>query len=334
MHLFIERNNLSNTLQLECETIHYYKQKKGHLGFCFDMPYSVSTRSDEALVERLNQNDFPIIFHGIESTYFLSKGYFHNRKIVVRLQTWKHQKYKKLFHTYPIGLHKIRYKLKELRYAKFEYELCRKYICAIIPSVNEDTIKSCSYDLAYETLPHFIGMTTPMGIEGNGNYCLFHGDFSNKSTELTAQWLLKEVFNEVEIPFVVVAKNPTVEIENLAHEKMHTCIVSNPSDKELIELIKKAHIHILPINELSEENNELILSSQLGRHILINRAHPASKGLQSICHIARTTKEFKQKITALFDLPFTNTDIEKRERVTREEFDDKAYAGKLIKMLY
>jgi len=334
LHLFIEKNNLSNSLQLECESIHYYKQKKGHTGFCFDMPYSVSSRSDESLLERLNQNDFPIIFHGIESTYFLSRGHFHNRKIIIRLQTWKHLKYKKLFHTHPIGLHKIKYKLKELRYKKFEHVLSSKYTCAIIPSANESIITSCTNDLSNETLPHFIGMSTPMGIEGNGHYCLFHGDFSNKSTQVTAQWLLNEVFNQVELPFVVVAKNPSVEIENLAHEKMHTCIVANPSDKELVELIKKAHIHILPINELSEEKNDLILSSQLGRHILINRERPANKGLQSICHIARTATEFKQKITALFDLPFTNTDIEKRERVTREEFDDKKNASKLLKLLY
>ncbi len=329
MHLFIERNNLSNTLQQECEHIHYYKQKAGHTGFCFDMPYSVSTRSDEALVERLNQNDFPIIFHGIESTYFLSKGYFHNRKIVVRLQTWKHQKYKKLCQTHPIGLHKIDYKLKELRYAKFEKNLCQKHKC--IASIKTDEY---SNELTHETIPHFIGMATPMGIEGNGHYCLFHGDFSNKSTELAAQWLLKEVFNEVELPFVIVAKNPSVEIENLAHEKLHTCIVSNPSDKELIELIKKAHINILPTIGLSEKNNDLILSTQLGRHIIINRERADITDLKSICHIADTAKEFKEKITALFDLPFTINDIEKREQVFREEFDDKKNTATLIKLLY
>jgi len=334
LHLFIERNNLSNSLQLECESIHYYKQKKGHTGFCFDMPYSVSMRSDESLLERLNQNDFPIIFHGIESTYFLSRGHFNDRKTMIRLQTWKHQKYKKLFHTHPIGFHKIRYKLKEICYKKFEIELCRKYRYAIIPSANEDTITSNANDIPHKILPHFIGMSTPMGIEGNGHYCFFHGDFSNTSTELTAQWLLKEVFNEIELPFVIVAKNPSVEIENLAHEKMHTCIVANPSDKELVELIKKAHIHILPTNELSEENNDLILSSQLGRHILIKREHHANKGLQSICHTANTASEFKKKITALFDLPFTNTDIENRQRVTSEEFDDKTNASKLLKLLY
>ena len=293
------------------------------------MPYSVSTRSDESLLERLNQNDFPIIFHGIESTYFLSRGHFNDRKTIIRLQTWKHQKYKKLFHTNPIGFHKIRYKLKELRYAKFEKNLCQKHKCIATIKTNQDT-----NELTHETLSHFIGMSTPMGIVGNGHYCLFHGDFSNKSTELAAQWLLKEVFNEVELPFVIVAKNPSVEIENLAHEKSHTCIVSNPSDKELVELIKKAHINILPTIGLSEKNNDLILSTQIGRHILINRERADITGLQRICHIADTAKEFREKITALFDLPFTNTDIEKRERVTREEFDDKTNAAKLIKLLY
>lgn len=298
------------------------------------MPYSVSSKSDESLLERLNQNDFPIIFHGIESTYFLSRGHFNNRKIIIRLQTWKHQKYKKLFHNHPIGLHKIRYKLKELRYKKFELELSRKYICAIIPSANECRMTLRENELAHETLPHFIGMSTPMGIEGNGHYCFFHGDFTNTSTELSAQWLLKEVFNEIELPFVIVAKNPSVEIEHLAHEKMHTCIVANPSDKELVELIKKAHIHILPTNELGDENNGLILSSHLGRHILIKREYPANKGLQSICHTAHTASEYKKKIKALFDLPFTNTDIQKRERVNREEFDDKKNVLKLLKLLY
>jgi hypothetical protein len=42
---------------------------------------------------------------------------------------------------------------------------------------------------------------------------------------------LQNVFNKLNLPFVIAGKNPSKRLEQLAHDHQHTCLVANPSDK-------------------------------------------------------------------------------------------------------
>ncbi|MFX5252872.1 hypothetical protein ABTD06_19170, partial [Acinetobacter baumannii] len=76
---------------------------------------------------------------------------------------------------------------------------------------------------------------------GMGSYCLYHGDLSVEANEKAAIWLLKNVFNDLKLPFVIAGKNPSDKLNELAHSQQHTCLVANPAEKELQDMIAKAH---------------------------------------------------------------------------------------------
>src|SRR5207344_3302865 len=97
-------------------------------------------------------------------------------------------------------------------------------------------------------LPVFIPHTLAVGKEGRGCFCLYHGNLSVNENETAAIWLLENVFDDLDIPFVIAGKNPSKKLLDLAHAHAHkhTCIVVNPSEKEMQDMIAKAQIHVLP----------------------------------------------------------------------------------------
>ncbi|HCT22512.1 MAG TPA: mannosyltransferase, partial [Chitinophagaceae bacterium] len=84
-----------------------------------------------------------------------------------------------------------------------------------------------------------------------------------------AAWLLKEVFGKLTIPFVVAGKNPSEKLQELAHAQQHTCIVSNPTELEMQDMIRKAHIHVLPSTHTTGIQIKLLNALYNGRHCVV-----------------------------------------------------------------
>jgi hypothetical protein len=60
-----------------------------------------------------------------------------------------------------------------------------------------------------EHLPVFLPYAMAAGKEGKGCFCLYHGNLSINENEEAAIWLLQNVFNQLEIPFVIAGKDPS-----------------------------------------------------------------------------------------------------------------------------
>lgn len=334
LHLFQESGSVHQDMESHLTEIQFYKRNHGHKGFSFSTPYSIGSRADENLIRNLEKDQYPILFEGIESTYFLYRGYFKDRISLVRLQNLQSQNPGTPLKLQFKGVNKIYSYYEEKLCRSYEKEILKKQNCNLTSSnLNEELI---SYNIESKSIvvPQFIGMAPAMGLEGNGNFCLFHGKLSDKATEDAAIWLLNNVFNVLEVPLVIAGENPSDALEDAAHKKMHTCIVANPGEKEMMELIKKAQLHILPSSLSSSSKNAILQTLVLGRHILIH--HDVNKGTEfsMVCHQAAEPTEYVQKINELFETPFNQDEIEKRQSFLHREFNDKKYAGQLIKLLY
>ena len=76
----------------------------------------------------------------------------------------------------------------------------------------------------------------------------------------------------IDIPFVIAGKNPSKRLKALAHKNENICLVANPSLKEMDELIKKAHIHILPSFNKTGIKIKLLHALFIGRFVVTNLA--------------------------------------------------------------
>lgn len=335
LHYFLynERGN-PNELNQFCESIHIYQRKKVQKGFSFRLPYIVSSRINPSLIENLNRDDHPILLEGVHCTGILAALKTDNRKIVIRLHNDESEYYRQLVRSEKSWFKKI-YFLNESRLLKkYQYSLPKTLPYACITTADAMLFKERYGLKKVFFLPAFTPYEQVKGIEGQGSFCLYHGNLSVPENEKAATWLLEKVFSKIKVPFVIAGKNPSKRLETLAHLYMHTCIVSNPSDTEINDLVQKAHINILPSFSNTGIKIKLLHALFEGRHCVANEAMVHNTGLETACHIGANAEAFAAIITQLHHHPYAEEETRLRKKLLGDQYNTERNARQLIQYLY
>ena len=333
LHLHCFGNNKPESLLPFCHEIHLYPKKQGHKGYTLNLPHAVSSRSDTSLVKRLEADRFPILFAGLKSVSpLLDTTLSKERKIVVRMLRDEQRHFQDLSSLCSWGSQKLFYAIESIRFGGLMNKLFSGSIqFAVSPAYKAIQSRSLG---AYEVVDQLIEMPFLMPQSGTGSFCLYHGNLGKTEHAYAANWLLQNVFNTLEVPFVVAGDNPSEQLEEAAHEKIHTCLVSNPSEKELQDLIKKAHVNLLP-SFVEQCNTGLLYQSlAMGRHVLTNTKGALGMGIPSTCHVADSNAAFIQMTEALFNQPFDATAHEARASFLNSKYNNEKGINALMRMLY
>ncbi len=325
-----------NELNQFCETIRVYERKTGSKGFSSRIPYIVASRMNEELAANLNKDDHPVLLEGIHCTGILPLLDLQKRKVVVRMHNEESLYYKELARA-ETSLFKKLYFLHESRLLKkYSQQLPHECIYACV-SHEDVTVLKEQYDLpGARLLPIYPSWQTVSGEEGMGNLCLYHGNLSVPENEEAAIWLLRKVFMKVRKPFVIAGKKPSRRLQKMAHLFQHTCLVADPSEGELNDLIRKAHINILPSFNRNITGIRLKLLHVLfeGRHCITHEAMVKGTGLAAACHIGTTANAFASIIMQLYNQPFTVEEIRLRQRLLGDTYDNRKNSLELIQWLW
>lgn len=337
LHYFsYNERGMPNELNQFCESIHIYTRNKGHKGFSAKIPYIVSSRINEELVNNLQKDSIPILLEGLHCTGILSQLDLVNRKVVVRLHNEESIYYKELARS-ESSLFKRLYFLHESRLIKkYNHHLPGTCTYACISREDISILKN-EYNVSpLKFLPAFPAWQEVCGQEGMGNLCLYHGNLSVPENEEAASWLLEKVFTKIKKPFVIAGKNPSKRLLKLAHRQEHTCLVANPTDAELNDLIRKAHINILPSFNKNVTGIRLKLLHVLfeGRHCVVNESMVRGTGLEPACHTGTTPESFASIIVQLYNQPFTPEEIILRKELLGDTYDNEKNTRQLIQYLY
>jgi len=317
-----------------CETIHSYPRKLGWKGFSFTIPYIVSSRKNDELVSRLNKDNYPILLEGIHCTGIINLINKEKRRILIRLHNDENIYYKNLAR-YEINPFKKLYFLNESRLLKkYQLKLPRGCLYACLSQKDTDTFVE-KYKLpAVEFLPAFLCWSQVNCEEGTGNFCLYHGNLSVAENEKAACWLLDKVFTKIRIPLVIAGKHPSRRLSKWAHLCQHTCLVADPSEKEINDLVQKAHINILPSFNKTGIKLKLLHALYRGRHCVVNPAAVEGLELNATCHIGNTASAIASIILQLYHQPFGEEEIRLRKKILGEIYNNKNQAQKIIAWLY
>jgi len=334
LHCFTQGRSPSEELNKYCSSVTYYQRKNKITRFSFTIPFIVNSRVDDELIRNLQKDNHPVLLEGIHCTYYLYNEALKNRKVVVRLYNTEFEYYKKLAKLETNFFKKI-YFLNESRLLKkYERAIANKAVLLALSKQDVDIYNQefKTYEINY--LPVFLPYNLAVGKEGKGCFCLYHGNLSVNENEEAAIWLLKNVFNKLALPFVIAGKDPSKKLQQLAHNHQHTCLVANPSDKEMQDMICKAHVHVLPSFNNTGIKLKLLNAMFNGRHCLVNKAGVAGSGLETHCHIADDAESFQQKINELYTQPFTLQEIEQRQGLLQTIYNNEKNARELITFLW
>ena len=320
LHCFEYGRGEQGDLNKYCKTITYYKRKSILNGLSLRLPYIVSSRQNDYLLKNLLQDDHPILLEGIHCTYFLFKNKLR-KNTLVRLHNVEYEYYQELGKTTSNIFKKIYFFTESKLLQKYERSISNKATFIAVNKKDENTYRKNLDAKQVEYLPVFLPFDHVTSEEGNGSYCLYHGNLSVPENEKAVLWLLHKVFDTIEIPFVIAGKNPSKKLEKIVHKNKNTCLVANPKNDEMNELIKKAHIHTLPSFNKTGIKIKLLNALFNGRFVIANDAAIEGTNLAEICETANTAEEYKTLLHDLFAKSFTEKDILKRKEILELEKD-------------
>lgn len=334
LHCFEYGRGQQVELKKYCSEVYYYSRKEGHKGFCFHLPYIVASRSNPELLDRLAADEWPILLEGLHCSFLLTDNRFSSRKIVLRAFNAESLYYKQLYN-HERSLLKKAYYLNESR-------LLKKYESEIVAKVPVLTLSDDDTTYFREKLgatnAHTVQVLLPYqelrSKDGIGSFCLYHGNLGIAENEKAAAWLLEEIFIKLKIPFVIAGKNPSPRLERLAHLGCHTCLVADPGEKELNDLISKAQINILPSFNETGVKLKLLNALYNGRHCIVNDAAIRGTPLGPLCHIAENPAAVQRLIQQLYYLPFGEEEIRLREKILYQHYNNAENARVISSYLY
>lgn len=335
LHCFDNGRGEQPELNKYCETVYYYKRNTGHKGFTFSLPYIVSSRKDETLLQNLLKDDYPIFMEGVHCTYPAIDPRFDKRKKFVRIHNIEHSYYQRLYNCSHNLFNKAYYRWESYLLYQYEKQLVNK-ATAFWAVTEKDTqyFRTNFHCSTIDYLPLFIPPWNVQCKPGMGAFCLYHGDLSVASNEQAAKWLLGNVFEKIEIPFVIAGKNPSAELEKLAHKHLHTCLVANPSEKEMQEMIEKAQINILPSFNNTGIQIKLLNALFNGRHCLVNNTMVEGTGLEELCIVANTAETFRNRVEQVFYQPCSTGELEARKKLLGTHFNNETGARQMVHWIW
>lgn len=318
-----------------CDQVHYYERSNLNQSFSFKLPHIVNSRNNETLSSELLKDDYPILMEGIHSTWILNDKRFEKRRKFVRLHNIESQYYQQLAKRSNNFFRKCYF--FQQAYLLKQYEKKIAHMATAWWGVNEKDVSYYREKLGVNTIDYlslYLPNWPQRDLEGMGNYCLYHADLSVSANEQTAIWLLKNIFQKIQIPFVIAGKKPSPQLQELAHKVPQTCIVANPSELEMQDMVSKAHINILPSYITTGIKVKLLNALFNGRHLIVNNAAVYGTILDQFSHVRNNASEMSALISQLYHQPFYQKDADQRRALLLAHFNNQQNAQQQVKWIW
>jgi hypothetical protein len=334
LHCFTSGREEQPILKTLCEEVYYYPRRTGHKGFSHQLPYIVCSRSNPELLERLLQDEYPILLEGVHCSYLTQDSRFIARKILLRLHNVESVYYRQLAKSTTSWFKKLYYLRESAILKKYERRIASGWPLLAVSQSDAD-IASVSYQSKNITvIPVFLPFQHVESPQGTGCYCLYHGNLSVDENEKAVIWLLENVFRYLSIPFLVAGKNPGPKLRRAVERRKNCCLVSDPTDPELKDIISKAQLHVIPSFNCTGVKLKLLNALYNGRHCIVNANAIEGTGLKDVCHLAEDANDFKQVIQTLYERPFTFLDLQQRREKLQHQYNNHITATRLIAQIW
>ena len=333
LHCFEYGRGEQPELEKYCEDVFYYRRKKYFRTPELRLPYIVSSRINPLLIKNLLQNNYPVLLEGIHCTYYLYSNQLAGRKVLVRLHNVEFQYYRQLARSASNVYKRMYYRIESRLLKKYEKVIAKKAKLLTVTTNDKETYESIFAAKDVEFLPVFLAFDKVGSETGTGSFCLYHGNLSVAENEKAALWLLDHVFPGMPMPFVIAGKNPSSFLKSRIEKNKNVELVQNPSQEKLDTLIKTAHIHLLPSFNSTGIKIKLLNALFNGRFVITNLASVQGTGLEELCVIAEEPRDYREILSQLSEVSFTENEILKRKEIVSSMYDNEKNAQQLIRWL-
>ncbi len=242
--------------------------------------------------------------------------------------------YRQLYHAEGSLLKKLYYLHESMLLRQYEKKIARRVPILAVSEKDSDCYRAEFGAERITTLPVFLPFDEVKSREGTGCFCLYHGNLSVPENEQAASWLLRKVFYSLPVPLVITGKNPSVRLARLVSRSPHACLIADPSQDEMQDLIAKAQINILPSFNCTGVKLKLLNALYNGRHCVVNDQAVQCTGLEDACHTGPDADALRQLVTKLYKQPFGAEEIVTRKHLLEKKFNTRENVKQLIDCIW
>lgn len=324
----------SEKLEEFCERIYYYPRLVGWRSAVSLKPYIVSSRRSKQLIANLLEDQHPILFEGLHSCYYLDDPRLANRLRIYRESNIEHRYYFSLFRVEKKLVNKFYFLLASLKLRLYQRVLNHADLMLAVSSEDAGYLADHfrSKNVAY--IPSFHANEGVDIEEGSGNYALYNGNIEVPENAHAVSYLMREVFNDLEVPLKIAGMNPPEMIRKLAKRYKQVEVIANPDDETMFNLIRHAHVNILVTFQATGLKLKLLNTLYKGRFCLVNDKMLNGTGLDNLCETANTPGEQKVKLKQLFAQPFSAELIALRKEILDVNYSNEKNARRLIELVF
>jgi len=333
LHCFSYDRNPSPELEKYCLEVHYYPRKTGLRSALSWKPYIVFSRRSDKLLEILQKDEFPILFEGLHSCYYLSHPLLKNRIKIYRESNIEHLYYYHLSKAETNLGKKLYYFFSSLKLRAFQGILSHASMMLTVSIEDNEYLFRKFPRIPVEYLPSFHKDDEIKSLPGTGDFALYQGNLSVAENEKAAEYLVKEVFRETGTRFILAGMNPPRSLEKLVTQTPNVTLVPNPSDEEMSELIRTAQVNILVTFQQTGLKLKLLNALFNGRFCLVNPGMVSGTELGELCEFGTNAQELRQKVTELMHQTFNEEQIYLRRKKLMKWHSNKENCIRLLNLL-
>lgn len=333
LHCFDYKNRQNGILENFCEKVYYYTRNQHWTKQLSLKPYSVLSRKNNQLLQNLTANNYPILFEGLISCYYLNNKELKSRRKIVRMCNIEHKYYFNLYKSSKNISDKTFFLYESIKLFFFQKILKNADAIFSISETEKTYLKKRFPNNNVEKLNAFHAFQAINSKPGFGKYILYHGNLAVSENYKAAEYLCKNIFTDLAFPCVIAGKNPPSFLKNLIRNFNNITLIENPNQEEMDELISNAHINFLITFQSTGVKLKLLNSIFEGRFILANSLMLEGSELNELCFEANSKDDFINECKRLIEIPFTEDLLIIREKVIKKNYDNKQNAIKLLESI-
>jgi hypothetical protein len=320
LHCFEYGRKPSKTLEKICHKVNYYPRNLFMNPFNGSKPYIVKTRKSDRLLEVLKKDNYPILFEGVHTTYYLDHPSLENRIKIVRMHNIEHLYYKNLAKVEKNPLKKLYFNNESNNLKDFQKKLkSADYIASISPADHQ--FLQLKYGNSFY-LPVFHPNEKLTNKPGKSDFILYHGNLGVGENNEAAIYLVKEIFPNVKIKSYIAGSSPSKNLYKTVNGSKSIKIFPDPELNSIYNMIENAHINVLPTFQGTGIKLKLINVLFRGRFCVVNSTMVKDTGLEDLCYISDDKEEMVSNIHQLLNKEFTEKQLHNRQEILEEKFNN------------
>jgi hypothetical protein len=334
LHCFKYDREGNGKLASVCHKVHYYKRLTGPLAAFSLKPYIVSSRRSDELLNNLLSDDYPILFEGLHSCYYIDHPKLKDRIKIYRESNIEHHYYYNLAKAERNLLKKLYFLSASIKLKRYQRVLEHAQLMLTVSKADTKYLQSHFPHKRIIHLPSFHPSDDFNILEGKGGYALYHGNLSVPENTIAAEFLAKEVFPGTRVPLILAGLNPPENLKKIAGNGGNISLVANPSDEEMFDLIRNAQVNVLVTFQGTGLKLKLLNTLYNGRHVIVNKTILNGTGLDELCTVRETADTIRDSTLSLFEKEFDQNELQHRRKLLNGNYSNEINVKKLIEYIF